>query len=139
MSIQSREKVSKNTQTPSASGVVKIAGIQMASGPHVAANLSEAEQLIEIAATQGAKVVALPEYFAIIGPKDTDMLKVREVEGDGALQRLLARTPKQHGIRLIDGSVASRASVANKVRNACLVFDPSGKLAARYHKVHVFG
>ena len=32
-----------------------------------------------------------------------------------------------------------RASVASKVRNACLVFDPSGKLAARYDKVHLFG
>ncbi|HEY8085286.1 MAG TPA: nitrilase-related carbon-nitrogen hydrolase, partial [Methylophilaceae bacterium] len=59
------------SQVGSGPGIVKIAGIQMASGPHVSANLAEAERLIEIAAEQGAKLVALPEYFAIMGIKDT--------------------------------------------------------------------
>ena len=52
--------------------IVKVAAIQMASGPCVAANLNEAERLIEIAANQGAKLVVLPEYFAIMGLKETD-------------------------------------------------------------------
>lgn len=120
-------------------GIVKIAGIQMASGPNVSANLSEAERLIEIAVEQGAKLVALPEYFAIMGIKDTDKIKVREVEGDGPIQRFLSRMAKKHKIWLIGGSVPLKASVANKVRNACLVFDPQGKLAARYDKIHLFG
>jgi nitrilase len=139
MPIRSREKVTKNTKAPTASGVIKIAGIQMASGPHVAANLSEAERLIEIAVNQGAKLVALPEYFAIMGLKDTDKIKVREEEGEGPIQRFLSRMAKRHGIWLIGGSIPLRASVAGKVRNACLVFDPNGKLAARYDKVHLFG
>jgi nitrilase len=138
MPIRSRDKVTKNSKAP-VSGVIKIAGIQMASGPHVAANLSEAERLIEIAARQGAKLVALPEYFAIMGLKDTDKIKVREVEGEGPIQRFLSKMAKKHGIWLIGGSVPLRANVANKVRNACLVFDPNGKLAARYDKVHLFG
>ena len=45
----------------------RVAGVQMASGPNVAANLNEAGRLIEIAAMQGARLVALPEYFAIMG------------------------------------------------------------------------
>jgi predicted amidohydrolase len=120
-------------------GIVKIAGIQMASGPHVSANLAEAERLIEIAVEQGAKLVALPEYFAIMGIKDTDKIKVREEEGDGPIQRFLARMAKKHKIWLIGGSVPLKASVAGKVRNSCLVFDPNGKLAARYDKMHLFG
>ncbi|HXF17254.1 MAG TPA: nitrilase-related carbon-nitrogen hydrolase, partial [Burkholderiales bacterium] len=45
----------------------RMAGVQMASGPNVAANLNEAGRLIEIAAKQGARLIALPEYFAIMG------------------------------------------------------------------------
>ncbi len=46
--------------------VFRVAGVQMASGPNVAANLNEAGRLIEIAVQQGARLVALPEYFAIM-------------------------------------------------------------------------
>ena len=111
----------------------------MASGPQVSANLSEAERLIEIAVNQDAKMIALPEYFAIMGLKDTDKIKAREEEGEGPIQRFLSKMAKKHGIWLIGGSIPLRASVASKVRNACLVFDPNGKLAARYDKVHLFG
>ncbi len=139
MPIKSREKIARKTKAAAVPGVIKIAGIQMASGPQVSANLSEAERLIEIAVNQDAKLIALPEYFAIMGLKDTDKIKAREEEGEGPIQRFLAKMAKKHHIWLIGGSIPLRASVANKVRNACLVFDPSGKLAARYDKVHLFG
>jgi len=137
MPIKSRTKTTKAERTPS--GVIKIAGIQMASGPNVSANLSEAERLIEIAAGQGAKLVALPEYFAIMGLKDTDKVAVREKEGSGPIQRFLAKMAKKYQVWLIGGSVPLEASTPKKVRNACLVYDPSGKLAARYDKIHLFG
>lgn len=137
MPIKPSTKTAKPAKN-AAPGVVKIAGIQMASGPQVSANLSEAERLIRIAAEQGAKLVALPEYFAIMGLKDTDKVKAREEEGDGPIQRFLSRVAKKYKIWLVGGSVPLKASVAEKVRNACLVFDPSGKLAARYDKIHLF-
>lgn len=137
MPIKSSSKPAKQIKNTTP-GIVKIAGIQMASGPQVSANLSEAERLIKIAAEQGAKLVALPEYFAIMGLKDTDKIKVREEEGDGPIQRFLSKMAKKHKIWLIGGSVPLNASVANKVRNSCLVFDPNGKLAARYDKIHLF-
>lgn len=131
-------KTSTKPAKASMPGIIKVAGIQMASGPQVAANLSEAERLIKIAAEQGAKLVALPEYFAIMGLKDTDKIKVREEEGDGPIQRFLSKMAKKHKIWLVGGSIPLKSSVANKVRNSCLVFDPSGKLAARYDKIHLF-
>jgi len=48
-------------------GTVRVAAIQMASGPNVSANLAEAEQLIELAVDAGARLVALPEFFCIMG------------------------------------------------------------------------
>jgi nitrilase len=137
MPIKSSSKPAKPNKTATP-GIVKIAGIQMASGPQVSANLSEAERLIKIAAEQGAKLVALPEYFAIMGMKDTDKMREREEEGDGPIQRFLSKMAKKHKIWLIGGSVPLKASVASKVRNSCLVFDPNGKLAARYDKIHLF-
>lgn len=137
MPIKSRTKSAKTTK-PHPGVIVKIAGIQMASGPHVSANLSEAERLIEIAVAQGAKLVALPEYFAIMGLKDTDKVKVREKEGSGQIQRFLAKMAKKHQIWLIGGSVPLETDDPRKVHNTCLVFDPTGKQAARYDKIHLF-
>src|ERR1700690_1259830 len=74
-----------------AAGTVRVAAIQMASGPNVVANLAEAERLIEQVAEAGARLVALPEYFAIMGMKDTDKVKVREKEGRGPMQDFLSR------------------------------------------------
>lgn len=111
----------------------------MASGPTVSANLSEAERLIEIAAEQGAKLVALPEYFAIMGLRDTDKVAVREKEGHGPIQKFLSKMAKKHGIWLVGGSIPLEATVPEKVRNTCLVFDDKGKQVARYDKIHLFG
>ena len=74
----------------------RIAGVQMASGPNVAGQSERGRSgLIEMAAAQGAKLVALPEYFAIMGMRATDKVKVREKDGDGPIQQFLAETARQ--------------------------------------------
>jgi nitrilase len=118
---------------------VRVAAIQMASGPNVSANLAEAEQLIELAVDAGARLVALPEFFCIMAMKDADVVKVREAEGSGPIQAFLSRMAKKHHIWLIGGSVPLEAGAANKVRNSCLVYDDRGKQVARYDKIHLFG
>jgi nitrilase len=139
MAIKSRGKQTRTSKTKAAPSMTKIAGIQMASGPNVSANLSEAERLIEIAVNQGAKLIALPEYFAIMGLKDTDKVAAREKEGNGPIQRFLAKTAKKHDIWIIAGSVPLECGSKNKVRNSCLVYDNKGKQVARYDKIHLFG
>ena len=138
MAITSRLKTTKAKSTNNQE-LIKIAAIQMASGPSVAANLSEAERLIEVAANQGAKLVVLPEYFAIMGMKETDKVAVREQEGKGPIQTFLSKIAKEHGIWLIGGSVPMVSNFPNKVRNSCLVYDDKGKQVARYDKIHLFG
>lgn len=139
MAIKSRGKAVKPDKGVATKGIVKIAGIQMASGPTVSSNLSEAERLIEIAVEQGAKLVALPEYFAIMGMRDTDKVAVREAEGSGPIQKFLSKTAKKHGIWIIGGSIPLQADSPDKVRNSCLVYDDKGKQVARYDKIHLFG
>jgi predicted amidohydrolase len=140
MAITSRLKTTKATLSQkNATDIIKIAAIQMASGPYVAANLSEAERLIEVAANQGAKLVALPEYFALMGFKETDKVAAREEEGKGPIQQFLKSMAKKHKIWLIGGSVPLVSNFPNKVRNSCLVYDDQGEQVARYDKIHLFG
>ena len=117
----------------------RVAAIQMASGPHVSANLQEAGRLIELAAGTGARIVALPEYFAIMGMKDTDKVAVREREGHGPIQDFLAAQAKRHRIWIVGGSVPLESSQPDKVRNTCLVYNQEGEQVARYDKIHLFG
>jgi nitrilase len=140
MAIKLGAKISSpKTANFNATGITKIAGIQMASGPNVNANLSEAEKLIEIAVEQGAKLVALPEYFAIMGVKDTDKVKVAEKEGQGPIQQFLAHIAQKHEIWVIAGSVPLQSDTQDKIYNACLVYNDQGKRVARYNKIHLFG
>lgn len=117
----------------------RIAAIQMVSGPTVAGNLEEAGRLIGEAAARGAQLAALPEYFCIMGMKDTDKVAVREAAGDGPIQAFLSSTAKKHGIWIVGGSAPLVCADPGRVRNSSLVYDPAGKLAARYDKIHLFG
>jgi predicted amidohydrolase len=139
--------ITRNSTTPEAlreslsstQSMFRVAAIQMASGPHVAANLQEAERLIELAASTGARIVALPEYFAILGMKDTDKVAVRERDGHGPIQDFLAAQARRHRVWIVGGSVPLESAIEGKVRNSCLVYDQEGQRVARYYKIHLFG
>jgi nitrilase len=139
--------ITRNSTTPEAlretmsttQSMFRVAAIQMASGPNVAANLQEAQRLIELAAATGARIVALPEYFAIMGMQDTDKVRARERDGEGPIQNFLAGEARRHRIWIVGGSVPLEAGSPDKVRNSCLVYDGEGKRVARYDKIHLFG
>ena len=114
-----------------------FAAIQMASSPNVSGNLLEACRLIETAATQGAKLIVLPENFALMGLNETDKLDVAETEGAGPIQEFLSRTAERLKVWLVGGTIPIRGT-AGKVRATCLVFDDRGQRAGRYDKIHLF-
>jgi len=120
-------------------GAVRVAAVQMASGPHVEANLREAARLIEMAAAQGARLAALPEYFPIMGMHELDKVNVCEEYGSGPIQDFLSASARKYGIWIVGGSAPLKASVPDKVRNSTLVYDDTGKCVARYDKIHLFG
>jgi predicted amidohydrolase len=118
--------------------MTNVACIQMASGPNVGANLLEAERLINQAVRQEAGLVVLPENFAIMGQSERDKVDVREVEGEGPIQQFLADQAARHGIWLVGGTIPLVASVPDKIRASCLVFNDKGEQVARYDKIHLF-
>lgn len=117
----------------------RMAAIQMVSGPRVAENLAVAAGLIADAVAQGAQLVVLPEYFPIIGAADADRVNARENFGSGPVQEWLAAIAQKHGIWVFAGSIPLTATVADKMRNTSLAFNPVGECVGRYDKVHLFG
>ncbi len=118
---------------------MKIAAVQMISGPDVAPNLAKAAQLIAEAVATGARLVALPEYFPLIGATDATRLAAREAPGDGPIQVFLAETARRHGVWLVGGSIPLAGRDPDKLLNSCLVYDDQGRQVARYDKIHLFG
>jgi nitrilase len=116
----------------------RVAAIQTVSGPDVGQNLHVVAGLVGDAAAAGAKLVALPEYFAVISADETAKVAIREQEGHGPLQDFLRTLALRHRIWVVGGTVPLVADDEDKVRNTTLVYDPAGGLAARYDKVHLF-
>ena len=118
---------------------LRVAALQMVSTPRVEENLRTAAALIREAVAQGAELLALPEYFAIMGMSDTDKVGVRESDGAGPIQDFLAASARQHGVWLIGGSLPLWTDRPDKGLNSSLVYNPQGARVARYDKIHLFG
>jgi nitrilase len=117
---------------------MKIAALQMVSATRVDANLDTARRLIAQAAGDGAGLVALPEYFCLMGRAERDKLAIAEAPGDGPIQRMLADAARAHGVWVIGGTLPLRSHDPDRVLNANAVYSPDGSLAARYDKIHLF-
>jgi nitrilase len=118
---------------------LKIASIQMVSTPKLDENLEVAAHLIQSASNCGAQLAVLPEYFCLMGLKDTDKVNLREAPGVGPIQERLAAIAQENNIYLVAGSIPLEAKESNKVLNTSLVFNPEGRQIARYDKIHLFG
>ena len=117
---------------------MKIAALQMVATPDVERNLAAAERLMAQAADAGAALVALPEYFCLMGHNDRDKLAIAEDAGAGPIQDRLSAAASRHGLWVIGGTLPIRSDDADHVYNACCVYAPDGTQATRYDKIHLF-
>lgn len=114
------------------------AAIQMASGTNLTANLQETRRLITAAAQSGARLVVLPENFALMGKSELHKVEIREEDGQGPIQDFLAEQARQHGIWLVGGTVPLACPDPGKIYASCLVYDDQGQRVGRYDKIHLF-
>jgi deaminated glutathione amidase len=122
---------------------MKIAAVQMVSTPDWPANRDAAARLVAQAAAAGAQLVLLPEYFCILGRRDTDKLALAEDPGGGPIQSFLAGLAAEHRLWLVGGTLPIQTRRApgestSHVLNRCCVYAPDGRLAAHYDKLHLF-
>ncbi len=130
---------------------MKVAALQMTSGPDVAANLAVAAQLLREAADRGAMLAVLPENFAFLGIADTDKHAVAEDDLAEAwdtrarpapIQQFLAARSRELSLWIVAGTMPMRAEHAPgdapRVAAASLVYGADGARVARYDKIHLF-
>ncbi len=116
----------------------RIAVVQMASGPHVQANLLEAERHLAKAAEAGAELVVLPENFSQMPGNDSERVAAAELAGEGPVQTFLADQARRHSIWLVGGTLPLRSHESGRAFASCLVYAPDGAQMARYDKIHLF-
>ena len=118
---------------------MKVAAVQMTSGPDVMANLEQARGLVEEAAAREAGLVVLPENFAFLGLRDADKRAVAESDGRGPIQDFLSSTALRLHMTIVGGTVPLRSEGGDgRVAAASLVYGPDGQRTARYDKIHLF-
>jgi len=117
---------------------MRVAALQMTSGPEVAANLAQAGALLEEAARRGARLAALPENFSFMGLKDADKRAVAETEGAGPVQDFLTAAARRLKLWIVAGTTPLKSGADGRVAAASLVYDADGARVARYDKIHLF-
>jgi nitrilase len=117
---------------------MRIAALQMVSSHEPAANKQVAADLLAQAAGAGAELVVLPEYWCLLGQRDSDKLAIAEDFGQGDLQDFMAQLARHYGVYLVGGTIPIKSGRPDKVFNSSLVFDPQGVCIARYDKMHLF-
>ena len=116
---------------------MKAAVIQMNSGDDLAANLAQAQALLERAAGDGAVLAALPENFAFMGARERDKLAHAEADGRGRIQDWLATTAARRRLWIVAGTLPIGAP-DGRVYAASCVYGADGARVARYDKIHLF-
>ncbi|MFQ5736771.1 MAG: nitrilase-related carbon-nitrogen hydrolase [Thermodesulfobacteriota bacterium] len=116
--------------------VLKVAGIQLAAGDDREKNRAKAGMLIELAALQEARIIALPQLFDLRWfPRSIDKANLSLAEReDGPSVTMLRERAARHGVVLI-APVFERDGDA--FFNTAFVIGPDGGIIGKYRKVHV--
>ncbi|PID43934.1 MAG: carbon-nitrogen hydrolase [Gammaproteobacteria bacterium] len=117
--------------------------IQMVSSQDVSSNLEQTRELVQQAADQGARLVVLPENFAIL---DSENLRAaaEEEQASRRIRSALTEIARECKVWVVAGTLpeVSRPDghpVPNgRVRAACHLVDDQGEWVARYDKIHLF-
>ena len=113
---------------------MKVAVIQFRSTQDLESNLERHTEYMRLCARNGARVVVFPECSITGYNKDTvaesHRARLAEVE-----TRMAAAAKEANAYALV-GMPTLREG---KLFNSVVVFDPSGKILERYHKIHLAG
>jgi predicted amidohydrolase len=115
----------------------RAALVQLRSGRSVEPNMQSAEAFIRRAAAGGADYVQTPENTAIMELDSERLLAAIDTEEASAPLRRLRALASELGIVLHVGSLAMKLDPTH-VANRSYLITPTGEIAARYDKLHLF-
>lgn len=111
----------------------------MTSTPDRARNLEVADRLVRAAASDGARVIVMPEKWPVLG--EADVMRSAAEPLDGPALGWARAIAHELGIDLIAGSIAEQASAEAPDRrnaNTSVHIGPDGGDLASYRKLHMF-
>ncbi len=115
---------------------IRLAGIQMSSAQDKSKNIAKALRLIEVAASEGAGIIALPQLFSthwFPATINAEHLSLAESE-DGQTITAMRSAASAHKVSII-------APIFEKdcfgYFNTAFVIGPDGAIIGRYRKMHV--
>jgi predicted amidohydrolase len=109
--------------------------VQLTTTEDAKGSVERALDSIDQAAARGAKLVVLPENVSYMG---TEAEKKRLAEPvDGPTFARLGAKAKERGVWLVAGSMPE-VSTTGRPYNTSVLFDPEGRRAAVYRKIHLF-
>ncbi len=123
-----------------ASRKLRIGLAQMSMKASALDNLSKAVSMTEVAASEGAEIVCLPElfmsrYFAQHDVSDVVDLTELAVKIPGSEAATLAQCAKENKVTLVAGSLYELDH--GRLFNTSCVFGPSGRMLGKYRKTHI--
>lgn len=124
----------------------KIAAIQLVSGDNVQSNLDAAERLIKKAVSHGAKLVILPENFALFSTFRYQEVFKEQGLTEGIIYNFIKDASLRFGVWILAGTIPlpadkyqeESANIKLKRNAASLLFDDKGRCLGRYNKIHLF-
>lgn len=111
--------------------------VQTCTSRDVERNLREIGAMIRAAAAAGANYVQTPEVTTVLETDSKRMPDVIKPETDNPALAHYAGLARDLGIWLHIGSMAV-ATDEPRYANRAFLFDPTGRIAARYDKIHMF-
>lgn len=117
---------------------LRVGCVQMCSGDDRLHNLATAERMLEAAASEGVRLAVLPENFSFMSQSDEARYAAAEFPDDSWVLGFLSEQAERHRMHVVGGSVLLRQQGSERLRNACPVFSPDGKLLEIYDKIHLF-
>eukprot|EP00199_Chlamydomonas_sp_CCMP681_P007077 CAMPEP_0119107570 /NCGR_PEP_ID=MMETSP1180-20130426/11264_1 /TAXON_ID=3052 ORGANISM="Chlamydomonas cf sp, Strain CCMP681" /NCGR_SAMPLE_ID=MMETSP1180 /ASSEMBLY_ACC=CAM_ASM_000741 /LENGTH=298 /DNA_ID=CAMNT_0007093077 /DNA_START=114 /DNA_END=1010 /DNA_ORIENTATION=- len=116
---------------------VKLALCQMSITADKDANIQAMRATVKEAASNGAKLVVLPEMWNCPYSNDSFPTYAEDIEGGKSPSVIaLAEAACENQVTLVGGSLPEASQ--GKLYNTCCVFDSSGKLLAKHRKTHLF-
>lgn len=111
--------------------------VQSTATPDIAEDIRILTDFIREAAARGAGFIATPEYCAGLDTRDGKLFPVAFAEADHPVLPAMQGLARELAVWLLIGSIGVRAP-DGKIFNRSFMVAPSGAVAARYDKIHLF-
>jgi predicted amidohydrolase len=115
---------------------LRAAAVQLNATEDVDRNLETADRLTRQAASDGARLIVLPEKWNVLGR--SEVMEQHAQTLDGPTVNWAKSIARELQIDLIAGSFVERRAGQQKTSNTSLHVGPDGTIRAEYRKLHMF-